>query len=251
MFVQKLTRVDAFATRQLQLLQRQRAVAAGHHQTLTLSLQHLPGAALTWHDLGSPQLHLMSAELGTATRKRVKGAQPALQRRSRLGPAHDPFGFVDLVCIGHAFQGLRLCFQRSCLGLLHGRLDELATQGCQTVVQQRCGVSFVDGFGLNQQHRPRVQTRIHLHDGDAGAAVTGFDGPVNGRSAAPAWQQRRMDVQAAQARQGQRPGRQDQTIGCHHHQFWRRVLQGRLGLGGILGKLAVQPQAARLGQGQV
>ena len=66
------------------------------------------------------------------------------------------------------------------------------------------------------QHGARVQSRLHAHDADAGSAVAGQDGALNGRRAAPARQQGRMDVEASEPRYRERLRRQDQAIGDHH-----------------------------------
>ena len=61
-----------------------------------------------------------------------------------------------------------------------------------------------------------VEPCVHLHDGDAGLAVAGEDGALDRRRAAPARQQRGMDVEAAEARRLEHRLRQDQAIGRDH-----------------------------------
>ncbi len=113
-------------------------------------------------------------------------------------------------------------------------------------MQQAGGVVEGDGLALGQQHVAGVQARVHLHDGDARLGIAGLDRAMDGRGAAPARQQRAVDVQAAQARQVQHPLRQDQSIGRdHQHVRAGAVQRGAAGLG-FLGELAVQAQAARL-----
>ncbi|MNL28385.1 hypothetical protein D3C87_1500250 [compost metagenome] len=55
-----------------------------------------------------------------------------------------------------------------------------------------------------------------------------------------------MDIQAAQARQGQHLGRQDQAVGGHHHDIGRRGRQRIDSRAGFLGILALAAQRARL-----
>ncbi len=50
---------------------------------------------------------------------------------------------------------------------------------------------------LGHQDGPGIEAGVHLHDADAGARVAGFDGAHDRRGAAPARQQRGMDVDGA------------------------------------------------------
>ncbi len=79
-------------------------------------------------------------------------------------------------------------------------------------MQRACGASAAMGSGLSASTAP-VSVLIHLHDGNAGGRVTGLQRTPGGRGAAPARQQRGVDVQAAQGRQLQQLARQDQPIG--------------------------------------
>ena len=51
-----------------------------------------------------------------------------------------------------------------------------------------------------QQDIAGIESFIHLHDGDARFAVSFQDGGLNGRSAAVTWQERGVNVDAAQPR---------------------------------------------------
>jgi hypothetical protein len=96
-----------------------------------------------------------------------------------------------------------------------------------------------------------VQPRVHLHDGDAGLGVAGFDRAVNRRRAAPTWQQRGVDVEAAQTRQIKHPLRQDQAVRSHDDHVGLSGEQRVAGLRGIGRELAVEPQASGLRHGDV
>jgi hypothetical protein len=67
--------------------------------------------------------------------------------------------------------------------------------------------------------------------------------------ASPASTPAGVDVEAAQARQVEHPLRQDQAVGRDHHHVGTRREQGLARGGGLVGVLAVQPQAARLRHG--
>ena len=103
-----------------------------------------------------------------------------------------------------------------------------------------------DGQALGQQHAARVQALVHLHDGHARLRVARLDGAVYGRRAPPARQQAGVNVQAAQARHLQRPDRQDEAVGGHHHHVGLHRLHRRAGRLRLVGKAPIQPQAARL-----
>ena len=76
-------------------------------------------------------------------------------------------------------------------------------------MQRARGLVFRDRQRLLQQYGPGVETGVHLHDGDAGAGVPGEQRALYGRGAAPARQQRSVNVQAAprQRVQALRPAR--------------------------------------------
>ena len=63
----------------------------------------------------------------------------------------------------------------------------------------------------------RVELVHHAHDRDARALVASEDGPLHGSGAAPARQQRRMHVHAAQRRHGEHRVGQDAAVGRHAH----------------------------------
>jgi hypothetical protein len=72
-----------------------------------------------------------------------------------------------------------------------------------------CSVRF------HRQHGAGVQAFFHLHDGHAGLRVAGLDGTVDRRSAAPARQQRAVDINAGFDVEGALG--QDQAVGCDDH----------------------------------
>ena len=85
-------------------------------------------------------------------------------------------------------------------------------------MQLAAGFFCADGRLLRQHDRPRVQACFHLHQAHAGFCVTGFDGALDRRGTAPAWQQRGVHVPATMARNCQDGAWQDQAVGHHHDQ---------------------------------
>ena len=98
-----------------------------------------------------------------------------------------------------------------------------------------------------QQHRAGIEPLVHLHDGDAGLPVAGEDGALDRRRAAPARQQRGMDVEAAEPRRLQDRA----AAGSGHRRRPRRhrgrgAANGLLRLGGRAGSPGVQDRQAVL-----
>jgi hypothetical protein len=90
-----------------------------------------------------------------------------------------------------------------------------------------------DREAVLREHRPGIQARVHLHDGDAGLAVARQQRALDRRRAAPARQQRSMNVHGAQARRPERARRQQQAVGGDHHDVGARPLQHPEGLVGF------------------
>jgi len=123
-------------------------------------------------------------------------------RRERTDAPHElfrgasevehPVGRLDLVRVGDAVPLLwpgrwsRICE--------HAVEQPDRDGGCPC--EHRAGVvAGLDREGLDREDRTGVELLHRLVDGDAGLGVTGNDRALDGRSAAPARQKRRMDVE--------------------------------------------------------
>ena len=95
--------------------------------------------------------------------------------------------------------------------------NRLRAQPSEPVVQRLRRVGVRDGDALLQQDRPGIEALLHLHDRDPGRRVPREQRALDWRSAAPAWQQRRVYVQATSRRNFQHRVRQDKTVGGDHH----------------------------------
>jgi hypothetical protein len=155
-----------------------------------------------------------------------------------VAPVDERLGFLYFRRVAHAFGRLRLCSEGpgddAVDGLQQGRGAELG----QRIVQVAGRFLAADGPAALQQHRPGVESLVELHDADTGHGVAGQQRALNRRRAAPARQQRTMDVEAAEPRQRQRRGGQDQSIRHDHHQVRRPFEQraaplGRAQAGGL------------------
>ena len=115
-------------------------------------------------------------------------------------------------------------------------------QGRQGIVQFSAGNAIAHGQFALRVDRPGIQTGIELHDAHAALGVTGQNRTLYRRRAAPARQQRGVNIEASQARQRQHGGGQNEPIGHHHHQLRRPLAQA--------GELRFARQAQRLSKWQ-
>ena len=99
-------------------------------------------------------------------------------------------------------QRFILCnrFRGTCSKLLEGFDQPLRPHFSQLVVQRSAGVFGRDWARKFIEHITRIETDIHLHDGDTGLGIASPQRTLNGRRAAPARKQRTVNVNAAQAR---------------------------------------------------
>ena len=148
--------------------------------------------------------------------------------------------------VGDADLGLRPADERTVDERTERANDEFAAERRKLRLQRAGRVIRRDRDGLGKQHRTGVEAGVHLHDGDAGDVVAGFDRALDRRCAAPARQQRGVNVQAAVTRQREQPRRQDQPVGGDDDHLGRGGTEQRLGGAGVVGELAVEAQAARL-----
>ena len=106
-------------------------------------------------------------------------------------------------------------------------LGERVVQIARRVVRRPIGRRRSSSIG------PGVETRVDLHDGDAGFGVAREDGALDRRGAAPARQQRAVDVQAAEPRQIEHRLRQDQPVGDDHEQIRAPIARARRAPSGV------------------
>ncbi len=197
-------------------------------------------------DLRAPQLDRLAVRLEAGARERIEGADAAFDDVGRQRPGDRRLGLGDLVGIAGAGLRLRHRPQPAGGGVGQRLHDHARAERGQAVVQLAGGVVEPDRLAFDQQHVASVQAGVHLHDRDAGLGVAGLDRAVDRRGAAPARQQRAVDVQAAQSRQRQHPFGQDQAVGGHHQHVRACRVQRGAARRGLVRKLAVQAQAARL-----
>ncbi len=91
----------------------------------------------------------------------------------------------------------------------------------QYVEEFRRGLLGPDGKRLLQQDRPGVESFFEQHGGVAGEGFAHGHGPLDRRGAAIARKQRRVQIDAAQPRQREHPGRNDAAISDHDDRIGR------------------------------
>ena len=109
---------------------------------------------------------------------------------------------------------------------------------CESVMKAPGGLLRSDRSGRLDEDIAGIESLIHLHDGDARFAVPCQDGGLHRGSAAVTWQQRRVDVDAAQPRERQERLAQELTVGgdnnyvgpqlCQSGECFRRANLSRL-----------------------
>ena len=174
--------------------------------------------------------------------RRIEGTYVTTHFHGGARPVDAQLFLVDLGGVGDTGLRLRLEDQPPGRQFIQRRHDGPGADVGQTVVQGAGGIGLEDGHDVTCTHRARVQPRFHLHDADAGLGVASLDGPLDRGSAAPARQQRGMDVQAAQPGQVQHRLRQQQAIGGHHHHVRLQGPQGcQCFFGPLIGGLTPDP----------
>ncbi len=111
------------------------------------------------------------------------------------------------------------------------------------------GLQGVDAQDLRGQDRALVQPLGHAHDLDAGDLVPRHDRPLDGRRAAPAGQERGVEVEAAQPRRVENGGGQDLAEGHHHGGVEAEGREGRDLVGVTHGERGADRHAMGQGEG--
>ena len=120
--------------------------------------------------------------------------------------------------------------------VVDGRTDHARGELGQRVVQARRRARGADRHPLHGEDRAGVQRGLHLDDGDPGLPVAREQGALDRRGAAPARQQRGVQVDAAETWRLEDGFGQDQTVGGDHGEIraqagerllLRRVPEGR------------------------
>ncbi|RMU78088.1 hypothetical protein ALP24_05654 [Pseudomonas syringae pv. aptata] len=199
--------------------QAQRVLPAGDDQAILAGAKNRPRRALPFGQIGGQDFQGFFVQRAMADRPGVEGADQTLELISRTCPVQTRFVLVQFVGIVGQAVILNLADQRTVRQTGNGLQNSRRTEFGEAIMQRAARVLRGNrGDGL-EQHRPGVQARFHAHHGHAALCITGLHRTLNRRRTAPARQQRRMAVDATQARNIQHHLRQDQAVGDDHHQI--------------------------------
>ena len=114
-----------------------------------------------------------------------------------------------------AGRRLGLGLQRPALEPAQRAHHQVGAEPRQHIVKLARGHVGTDRHPLGHGDGAGIEAFVHPHDGDAGLGVAGHDGAVDRRGAAPARQQRGVQIEAAERHRFQDRLGKDQAIGDH------------------------------------
>jgi len=167
----------------------------------------------------APDLQRRLEDRALCPGKRVEGAHLAVDLGRGPGPIDARLGLLHLGRVARArvVLGDRL----EAVEIREGFDDGVRAHGCERPGELARGDFGADGVFTPQQHGTGIEPGLHLHDAHAGHGIAGQDGALDGRRAAPARQERRVDVEAAVARHVEHRLGQQQAVGSDHHDVGR------------------------------
>ncbi len=215
----------------MQTGQAQRVLPAGDDQAILAGAENRPRRALPFGQISGQDFQGFFVQRAVTDRPGVEGADQAFKLIGRTRPVQARFVLVQLMGVVGQAVILNLADQRAVCqtgnGLQHSRRTEFG----QAIMQRAARVLRGNRGDRLEQHRPGVQPCFHAHHGHAALGITGLHRALNRCRTAPARQQRRMAVDAAQARNIQHHLRQDQAVGDDHHQIGLQRCQFGLRVG--------------------
>ena len=125
--------------------------------------------------------------------------------------------------LGHWFDAARLQISQCTTGRKSPNL-------CKFIMQTFCRRLLYDTHPVLSQDRAGIETFIHLHDGHTSFVISGHNGPLDRRRAAPSRQQRHVNIDAAQTWGLQNFFGKDQTVGHHNNQIRIKFSKVRYGV---------------------
>src|SRR6266404_3164175 len=155
----------------------------------------------------------LTVQRGFSHRPGIEGPDLALDLEGVAAPVDPCLGLPDLGRVRDTLERLRAGPERAGSQSLERLQERRRAEGRERGVERTAGVARGNGEPPLQQYGACVQTRVHLHDRDAGFGVAGEQGSLDGCRSAPARQQRRVNVDAPQGRQNQDLAWHDQAIG--------------------------------------
>ena len=192
------------------------AFTAGHHQSAgtehDATRVNVRGLLRNVHRVHE---QLFATQGGECSRPRLKAAITLIDRARGALEVNAALVPRENRCERGLVIVLRFRFDDSLCKPSEGLHLQIRAHLCQGDQQLRRGRAARDGDGAFQQHRPGIQAGVKPHGGHARFGVATGDCPLDGCGTPPAWQQRRVSVDAAEWWQLQHPSRQDPPVGNH------------------------------------
>jgi hypothetical protein len=137
-------------------------------------------------------------------RPRVEGAHAILDRERGARPVDEAVLFLKARSLAGGALVLRLLMRRPRLELVDDVKDERSAALTEPRLQLAGGFVVVDRDTVDAEDGTGVEAGGHLNNGVAGFGVAIKDGPLHGGGAAVLGQQRAVEVDATEARGGER-----------------------------------------------
>ena len=193
-----------------------RRTAPSPQATVSWSSSTLPGAPRAPSQRRPQHLDARAFQIEPGAGKRREAADMIVHRLRWFQPRDAGLVLADLVGISDARSRLWRQGERAPLQRRKRERHQIRPKPRERVVQFARGQIRGYRLRLLQSHGTGIEAFIHPHDGDAALGIARHDGAVDRRSAAPARQQRGMDVEAAERHGIENRLRQDQAIGDDH-----------------------------------
>ncbi len=196
-----------------------RAAAGGHGQPAAAQAEEGPWRsrrAFLLQNLHPHQLDRLAAQLRGDTGPGRVGAQPVADLARGAAPVHAAALAGEPRRVGRPRAVLGSRLDRSRLQPVEGLDDQPAAHRGEAREQLPRRLLGTD-LGLDlEQDGPGVEPLLHQHRGHAGAGLPGGDRGLDRRRAAPAREQRGVQVDAAEPRQPEEVAREDLAEGDDH-----------------------------------
>ena len=226
---QKRSGSESLSTSQLELRYGQGAITAGYDDFVA-DAQNAARLALLVSHMSAPDLQGLLTQQSARSRCGSKSTYLALEIGGVFCPAKTGLFFLNLAGISRARFVLWFAFGECLIEPLQDFVDERGAYAGQFVMQGTGVLVRCDRHALSGEHRSGIEAGIHSHDGDPRFRISCQEGSLDGRSAAPARQERSVNVQGAT--QGiQDIGRDNQPVGGDDGRVRTRGANPRRGVG--------------------
>ncbi len=165
---------------------------------------------------GAPDLEGLALEQGRRAGRRPEGAHRPFEFDRRPRPVEPCLLFLDLARIGNAHRRLLLGLHPARLQVEERRSYQVRAKRRELIVQGTGVLILSDRKATLRKQRPGIQTRVHPHDRNPRFTIAREKRALNRRGAAPARQERGMNVQRSVRSDNKERRRQDHAVRSDH-----------------------------------